>query len=138
VADWRVSRRADGTWAVEPTRGDAPALVAESVVDGLGRTWVQLAGEVVLVPSPDAPRRRHAAGAATLEAPMPAQVTAVRVAPGDAVEAGAVLVLLEAMKMELPLRAPSAGQVRAVHCAPGDRVAPGRALVDLVPAGDDR
>jgi biotin carboxyl carrier protein len=67
---------------------------------------------------------------------MPAQVTAVRVAAGDRVAAGAVLVLLEAMKMELPLRAPVAGRVRAIHCAPGDRVAPGRALVDL-DAGDD-
>jgi biotin carboxyl carrier protein len=135
VAEWRIRPRADGTWGVDAPSGDA-SLVAEAVVDGLGRTWVHLEGEVVVVASPDAPRRRHAAGAATLEAPMPAQVTAVRVVAGDRVEAGAVLVLLEAMKMELPLRAPVAGRVRAVHCAPGDRVAPGRALVDLE-AGDD-
>jgi biotin carboxyl carrier protein len=47
-------------------------------------------------------------------------------------------VLLEAMKMELPLKAPAAGRVQAVHCAPGDRVAPGRALVDLGPPGQGR
>jgi biotin carboxyl carrier protein len=67
---------------------------------------------------------------------MPAQVTAVLVAAGDTVVAGAALVLLEAMKMELPLRAPTAGRIGAVHCAVGDRVAPGRVLVDIEP-GDD-
>ncbi len=50
---------------------------------------------------------------------------------GDLVEAGATLLLLEAMKMELPLKAPAAGRVTAVHCAVGQRVAPGRALVDV-------
>jgi biotin carboxyl carrier protein len=59
-------------------------------------------------------------------------VIAVPVVPGDVVDAGTILVLLEAMKMELPLRAPFAGRIEAVHCVPGDRVAPGRVLVDLV------
>ena len=67
---------------------------------------------------------------------MPAQVTAVLVAPGDDVDAGATLMLLEAMKMELPLKAPMAGRIEAVHCAVGDRVAPGRILVDVVPRED--
>jgi biotin carboxyl carrier protein len=64
---------------------------------------------------------------------MPAQVTAVLVAPGDVVLAGAPLVLLEAMKMELPLKAPFSASVTAIHCNVGDRVSPGRTLVDLAP-----
>ena len=137
MAEWRVHPRADGAWIVDAADAHSPRFVAEAIVDGLGRTWVHLDGEVVLVASPDAPRRRRLAGAANLEAPMPAQVTAVRVAAGDRVEAGTVLILLEAMKMELPLRAPAAGLVQAVHCAPGDRVAPGRALVDFAPGNGD-
>jgi biotin carboxyl carrier protein len=62
---------------------------------------------------------------------MPAQVTAVLVEPGDDVAQGEPLILLDAMKMELPLRAPFDARVEAVHCAAGDRVAPGRTLVDL-------
>jgi len=40
-------------------------------------------------------------------------------------------VLLEAMKMELPIRAPREGRVKALHCRPGELVQPGTALVDL-------
>ena len=132
MAEWRAEARSDGSWRVSNPADDAgPPVIAEAVTDVSGRIWVHLDGLVVVVEAPDAPRRRHAHGAPPLEAPMPAQVTAVPVAVGDRVEVGAVLVLLEAMKMELPLRAAAAGTVRAVHCAPGDRVAPGRTLVEV-------
>ena len=96
--------------------------------------WVHVDGEVVVVGDAGKQRvRAQSHGHATLDTPMPAQVTAVLAEPGDVVDAGATLVLLEAMKMELPLRAPFAGRIEAVHCVAGDRVAPGRVLVDLVP-----
>ena len=132
MAEWRADARPDGSWRLSSATDEAaPSLIADAVTDAAGRTWVHIDGLVVVVEAPDAPRRRHVHSAAPLEAPMPAQVTAVPVAPGDRVEAGTVLVLLAAMKMELPLRAAVAGIVRAVHCAPGDRVAPGRTLVDV-------
>lgn len=133
MADWQVDRRADGSWRAE--REAMPARVAWAVTDAEGAVWVQIDGDVVVVPSASSTRtgaQRH--GHATLEAPMPAQVTAVLVAPGDVVPRGATLVLLEAMKMELPVKAPADGRVERVHCAPGDRVAPGRTLVDIGPA----
>jgi biotin carboxyl carrier protein len=55
----------------------------------------------------------------------------IAVKPGDAVKDGDVLIALEAMKMELPIRAPRDGVVRAVHCQPGDMVQPGQVLLDL-------
>jgi acetyl-CoA/propionyl-CoA carboxylase biotin carboxyl carrier protein len=67
-------------------------------------------------------------------APMDATVVEVVVAAGQDVAAGAVLVVLEAMKMELPVRAPRAVRVDAVHVAAGDRVAAGSALVGLTSA----
>ena len=47
------------------------------------------------------------------------------------VKAGEPLVVLEAMKMETPLRSPYDGTVRAVHVKEGDRVAGGALLVEL-------
>ncbi len=51
--------------------------------------------------------------------------------PGARVRKGDTLLILEAMKMELPIRAPADGVVRAVHCREGELVTPGVALVDL-------
>jgi acetyl/propionyl-CoA carboxylase alpha subunit len=66
-----------------------------------------------------------------LTAPMPGTVIRVRVAAGDQVEARDQLVVVEAMKMEMPLLAPRAGKVQAVHVAEGQTVARGELLVEL-------
>ena len=62
---------------------------------------------------------------------MPGTVIRVEVRPGDSVHARQSLVVLEAMKMEIPVHSPFQGTVRAVHVAPGDRVAGGTPLVEL-------
>jgi acetyl-CoA/propionyl-CoA carboxylase, biotin carboxylase, biotin carboxyl carrier protein len=83
-------------------------------------------------PDVDGAAHGHAAeGGGTVVAPMPGTVVGVRVAPGDVVTARQHLVVLEAMKMELPVTAPFDGTVAAVHVAPGDRVAGGAVLVEL-------
>ncbi|MCD2187261.1 acetyl/propionyl/methylcrotonyl-CoA carboxylase subunit alpha [Actinomycetospora soli] len=69
---------------------------------------------------------------AGLRAPMDATVVAVPARHGAHVEAGEVLVVLEAMKMELPVRATSAGEVATVHVAAGDGVTAGTVLVAMV------
>lgn len=66
-----------------------------------------------------------------LAAPMPATVVKVLVAAGAEVKKGEALVILEAMKMELPLRAPSDARVTAVHCREGELVQPDTVLVEL-------
>ncbi|WP_145150622.1 acetyl/propionyl/methylcrotonyl-CoA carboxylase subunit alpha [Pseudomonas oryzihabitans] len=71
------------------------------------------------------------ADAGGLTAPMNASVVAVSVAVGDTVEAGAPLVVLEAMKMEHSIRAPRAGVVGALFCSPGELVAEGTPLIEL-------
>jgi biotin carboxyl carrier protein len=80
-------------------------------------------------PSDRAPRPREASG--DLSAPMPATVRAIHVEAGDAVTRGQTLVVLEAMKMELPLRAPADGVVADVACRVGELVQPGVPLVRL-------
>ena len=61
---------------------------------------------------------------------MPATVIRVLVAPGSHVKKGDVVVLLEAMKMELPIRALSDGTVTAVHCRDGELVQADQVLVE--------
>ncbi|WP_122266537.1 urea carboxylase [Pseudomonas syringae] len=55
----------------------------------------------------------------------------VQVQPGDRVEAGDVLVILESMKMEIPLLAPIAGVVQDVRVQPGSAVRAGQRVVVL-------
>ena len=66
-----------------------------------------------------------------LTAPMPATVVKVLVVPGQAVRGGDTLVVVEAMKMELPIRAPGDATVKAVNCREGELVQPDRTLVEL-------
>ncbi len=66
-----------------------------------------------------------------LTAPMPGKVLATHVNPGDAVQKGQLLLVLEAMKMEHRITAPVAGTVTAVHAAEGDQVANGQLLIML-------
>ena len=66
-----------------------------------------------------------------LTAPMNGSIVRVLVEAGQAVEAGAQLVVLEAMKMEHSIRAPHAGVVKALYCQEGEMVSEGSALVEL-------
>jgi acetyl-CoA carboxylase biotin carboxyl carrier protein len=65
-------------------------------------------------------------------AEMVANVLSVSVEPGDRVEAGDVLIILESMKMEIPVMAEGEGTVRAVKIAPADVVQEGDVLVEIV------
>lgn len=81
---------------------------------------------------PAAARRARAGGGhEPLSSPMPATVRQVLVQPGALVRKGDTLVVLEAMKMELPIRASSDATVSAVRCAEGDLVQAGAILVEL-------
>jgi pyruvate carboxylase subunit B len=66
-----------------------------------------------------------------LKAPMPGLVARVQVQPGDRVEAGAPLVVLEAMKMENELKAAASAVVKTVRVAPGEAVEKGQVLVEF-------
>jgi biotin carboxyl carrier protein len=119
--------------AVSVVSDGASPLRAHVVKNG-DRTWVFIDGETFTIdiePAERARSRRGTSGNEGLAAPMPATVIKVLVEPGAQVQRGEVLLLLEAMKMELPIRAPREGRVKALHCRPGELVQPGTALVDL-------
>jgi acetyl/propionyl-CoA carboxylase alpha subunit len=74
---------------------------------------------------------RPRSGDGVVLAPMPGMVVRVEVVERQRVEAGAGLVVVEAMKMENELRAPWAGVVARVHVTPGQAVEKGAPLVTL-------
>ena len=73
----------------------------------------------------------HDEEGAGLVAPMPGKVIALLARAGAAVEKGAPLLVLEAMKMEHTISAPRDGTVKAFRYAAGDQVSEGAELVDF-------
>lgn len=66
-----------------------------------------------------------------IKAPMPGLIVDMRVKPGDAVETGDTLVILEAMKMENSIKSPGAGTVKNVKVGKGDSVEKGQVLIEF-------
>lgn len=111
-----------------------PDGAARGVAARAGETvWVSIDGWVFECRVVTSGRRAQGGGddLAALSPPMPATVARLAVGVGDVVRAGDVLIALEAMKMELPVRAPRAGTVTAIHCREGDLVQPGTQLIEL-------
>jgi 3-methylcrotonyl-CoA carboxylase alpha subunit len=113
LADGWLSARIDGVAHRLRVDGDARVLV---VHDGTQRLRLE----------PVAAYRHAEAGAASagdrVLAPMPGRVVVVKSQPGDRVQAGQEVLVLEAMKMELALKAPREGVVAEVRAQPGDFV----------------
>ncbi len=64
-----------------------------------------------------------------ITAPMGGKVIDVKVKPGDTVNEGDEVIILEAMKMELPVVSETSGTVKEVRCAKGDAVEADAVLV---------
>jgi 3-methylcrotonyl-CoA carboxylase alpha subunit len=93
--------------------------------------WVFVDGKVFELAEARPLARARSGHHGSLMAPMPATVTRVLVGVGSAVKRGEPLVILEAMKMELPVRANGPGTVTAIHCHEGELVQPGLALIEI-------
>jgi len=132
---------AGATFSIRDASGERIGLEdrSGSIVGVVGRSagtiWVAIDGEVFACRvSTEAEGHGPAArGHDVLTPPMPATVVRIAVRPGDHVSAGDTLIVLEAMKMELPIRAPRDATVAAVHCVEGQLVQPDHTLLDLEP-----
>ena len=124
----KVTRVGPGTYRVEHDG----RLEIVYVAGPRGNTWAFWNGDVFH----EAPTVEHAEqsrpqGTRMLASPMPATIIKVMAAPGAAFKRGETLVVVEAMKMELPIAAEHDGIVKAVYCHEGDLVQAGQTLIEL-------
>ena len=120
-AGWYLVVDGDKQWQVA-VAGDGDA------------TWVFVDGQVARLAATATGASRGRAktrGDGGVMAPMPATVVAINTSPGQPVKEGDTVIILEAMKMEMPIKSPRAGIVKAVHCAKGDLVQPGVSLLEI-------
>ena len=99
-------------------------------------TWLSHQGMVYFVPKQDHTPRPTQAGNAVdnaVCAPMTGKIVQIAVQAGDSLEAGATLLVMEAMKMEYRLRAPRACTISEVHAKARRLVDLGALLVTLTP-----
>jgi acetyl-CoA/propionyl-CoA carboxylase biotin carboxyl carrier protein len=94
-------------------------------------TWIHADGIVTTLQARTERPTRGRRGDDAVSSPMPATVVAINTAPGRSVNEGDTVIVLEAMKMELPIKAPRSGVVKAVNCAKGELVQPGVTLLEL-------
>lgn len=115
---------------------DGVSYVAD-VTDQEGACVVEVRGETYVIDVEEETRYiiRTRGGAAgghaghVLKAPMPGRITQVAVRPGDQVNRGDTLLVIEAMKMQNELKAGAAGTVAEVRVEVGQAVNPGEVLV---------
>ncbi len=85
----------------------------------------------VAAPAAQKPAAAPAGAGKAVKSPLPGVIISINVNVGDAVKAGQVVAVLEAMKMENEIQAEFDGTVTAIHAAKGDSVLEGAAIVTL-------
>jgi acetyl/propionyl-CoA carboxylase alpha subunit len=147
-----VERCADGSYRVRSP--DGRELTVSSLASRAGVHTLSIAGQVLEVQQRDGevklarerftvhaqsererasarPTGGDARGSREVIAPMPGRILTVACAPGQAVQKGTPLIVMEAMKMQNELCAKADHVVRAVHVASGDSVERGALLIEL-------
>ncbi len=122
-----VSVRFDHDGAARVTVEGVERRYAFGVTDE--QIWIARDGHQLELPTARSSFDGEGALIDSLQAPMPGTVLIVRVADGDLVEKGDVLLILESMKMELSITAPHAGTVDGLELKPGDRVNRGQPVL---------
>lgn len=124
-----ATQLAQGTWLIDHNGNRQTVHTAKDKE----MRYVQMDGTQYQLEKSTGRRRASGSGGAVgdLKSEMPGQVIDVRVAEGDIVEAGQILVVLEAMKMEIRVSAPYDGTVAKLLVAKGDVIDRGQILAEV-------
>jgi biotin carboxyl carrier protein len=137
---WLANGRAASVLEVE--RGVYSVLLEgrslEARIERTGESWaVIVAGRRIVIEIVDPRRLTRGArpsgrvGRVTITAPMPGKVIRLLAAPGDQIEAGQGIVIIEAMKMQNELKSPKSGRLAALPIQEGATVAAGDLLAEI-------
>jgi biotin carboxyl carrier protein len=108
--------------------------------EGDGAYLAELNGDIFEVVVEDERTRRLAGlkggsgaitGEAIIKAPMPGVVIDILVTPGQEVQHGDIVIILESMKMQNEFKAPRSGKVHTLRVAPGDKVEQGAVMLTI-------
>jgi biotin carboxyl carrier protein len=123
----QLSVRVAGQVVDLTTEGQPPDVGA--IASG-HRSYVRVESERLR--AAEAAKKSGGGGAEKLiKSPMPGRIVKILVQPGDQVEAGKPLLVMEAMKMENEIKAKAAGTIGQIHVAAGDTVEGNAKLVTL-------
>jgi len=122
-SDAGAKRLDDGSWLVAGRRIWVARTAAGIEAWCGGKTW--------RLERAESTRSKSSKKEADITSPMTGKITKVLVKEGAVVEAGQVVVIVEAMKMEYRVTAPLAGRVTKVTVAAGSLVEMGQVLVDV-------
>ena len=86
---------------------------------------------VAAAPQPAAASAQPVAGGNAVKAPLPGTITDIKVSVGQQVNAGDIVIVLEAMKMQNNIEAESAGTIKAINVNRGDSVMEGAVLLTI-------
>ena len=124
VEVWVNERELKPSFLRGPAAGTAPSLTPPAVVPP--PAVVQMGAQQAEKDLPGSPKLP---GRIVVRAPMPGTIISIAVQPGDQVDTGQDVCVLEAMKMKNRISAPRAGVIDQVHVSPGQQVQQGEVLV---------
>jgi pyruvate carboxylase subunit B len=119
---------ADGLWRVPDTPSAFSADLDGEVVSVTGKPVLERVAPIEQRSKASAPEK---ARGTPVTSPMPGLILAIKVKVGDAVRAGDVVAVLEAMKMQNEVRSPQGGLVKQIMVGEGDLVKSGATLMLL-------
>lgn len=105
--------------------------VEEGTTAGAPAPAPKAAPKAAPAPAPKAAAPAAAAGSVTVNASVPGKVLKIEASVGQAVKAGDNIIILEAMKMEIPVVAPQDGTIASINVAAGDSVENGNVLATM-------
>lgn len=98
-----------------------------------GKLWVHVEGRTFIY-EPEEKSHKKGAGkvkSGDLISPMPGKVTKILKNPGDKIQSGDVVLVMEAMKMEYTLKSEVAGTLESLNCKAGEQVTLGKLLAKI-------